>query len=82
MRVGFAEFWKAGMKFETLEVGQPSKLYSAGEEELCVVPRVSIMSIGGKRVRSSTFVLAIRRVGSTTWWFLDGTGVANHPEMV
>ncbi|MFZ5637610.1 MAG: hypothetical protein ACOY82_13605 [Pseudomonadota bacterium] len=70
----------AGIRFVSSEMGVPTETYPAGDEELCFVPRVSIIESGGKRIRSATFMIAIRRIGGTEWRYLDGSGLRRDPE--
>jgi hypothetical protein len=38
-------------RFVSSEMGRPTELYPAGDEELCFVPRVSIIESRGQRIR-------------------------------
>jgi hypothetical protein len=73
---------QSGVRFLSSEVGSPTQTYPAGEEEVCFVPRTSIMEYEGKKVRSITFMIAARRVGGTDWKYLDGVGLRKHPHML
>ncbi|MEZ5442518.1 MAG: hypothetical protein R3F15_13670 [Lysobacterales bacterium] len=73
---------QAGVKFISAEVGTPTQTYTAGDEELCFVPRVSVMEVQGQKVKSTTFMMAIRRVGTGDWKYLDGAGLRKHPELL
>jgi hypothetical protein len=63
-------------------MGRPTELYPAGDEELCFVPRVSIIESRGQRIRSTTFMIAIRPVGGGEWRYLDGSGLRRSPELL
>ncbi len=76
------EISKLGLKFISSENGAPSRTYKAGDEEICFVPRVSIMEFGGNRGKSTGFMVAIRKVGGTDWKFLDGAGLAKNPGLI
>ena len=56
-------------------------MYPAGEEEVCFVPRTSVVEIGGKRATSMTFMIAVRKPGGE-WKFLDGAGLRKHPDLL
>jgi hypothetical protein len=73
---------QSGVKFLSSEIGMPTRTHSAGDEEVCFVPRISVMELQGKKVRSTTFMIAIRHVGETDWKYLDGAGLRKHPEML
>ncbi len=76
------EMSKLGLKFVSSENAAPSRTYKAGNEEVCFVPRVSIMELGGKRAKSTGFMVAIRNVGGAQWKFLDGAGISKNPNMI
>ncbi len=79
---GFAHAAKLGIKFTKSENGAPSRIYSAGTEEVCFVPRVSIMEGGGFRRKNTTFMVAIRKVGGSEWKFLDGSGFRKNADLI
>ncbi len=71
-----------GIRIVSSEVGTPTPLYAAGEEEVCFVPRVTVMEIGDRKAKSTTFMVAIRKVGGGDWTYLDGAGLRKRPEML
>lgn len=73
---------QSGVKFLSSDVDTPTKTYPAGDEEVCFVPRTSILELQGKKVKSTTFMIAIRRLGGGEWKYLDGAGLRKHPEML
>lgn len=73
---------QSGVEFLDAEVGAPTQTYPAGDEEICFIPRISIMQIQGKKARSTTFMIAIRRAGKREWKYLDGAGLRKHPELL
>lgn len=81
-RKAIADMAQYGIKFISSENGTPSKTYKAGDEEVCFVPRVSLMEVGGQKVRSAGFMVAIRQAGGTQWKFLDGAGIADNPGLL
>jgi hypothetical protein len=81
-RQAVEELRQSGVKFVSAEVGTPTKTYAAGDEEVCFVPRTSTMEVQGERFRSTTFMIAIRRLGGGDWKYLDGAGLRKHPEML
>ncbi|HEL3779400.1 TPA: hypothetical protein UOA91_003350 [Stenotrophomonas maltophilia] len=64
------------------EVGVPTRTYAAGEEEVCFVPRQSLVRVRETPMRSTTFMVAVRRVGSADWTYLDGSGLQGNPELL
>ena len=81
-RQSVSQIRESGVKFVASEVGTPTKIYLAAEEEVCFVPRTSVMEVQGKKIRSSTFMIAIRRTGHGEWKYLDGAGLREHPELL
>jgi hypothetical protein len=79
-RDALQQLLKLNIKFLSSEVGDPTQTYSAGDEEVCFVPRVSVMELQGKRAKTTTFMIAIRRVGTSTWKYLDGAGLRKSPQ--
>ena len=73
---------ESGIKFISADIGTPTRTYSAGAEEVCFVPRVSVMEVQGKRLKSTSFMIAIRRVGDSEWKYLDGAGLRNNPDIL
>lgn len=81
-RHALAQLRDIGISFVSQEVGMPTEVYQAGEEEVCFVPRVSVMAVNGTQMKSTTFMIAIRSKGGTTWTYLDGAGLRKNPEMI
>jgi hypothetical protein len=73
---------ESGLRIVSSETGMPTQTYPAGKEEVCFVPRTSVMELQGKKVRTTSFMIAIRKVGETEWLFLDGAGIAKQPELL
>ena len=69
-----------GMKFESYQLGEPSKMHLSGSEWVCFVPEVSVAEIQGKRFRSTGFVIGVRSGSSTKWKFLEGVRLKKDPE--
>ena len=69
-----AQLKATGIKFLSSELKSPTVLYTAGEEEICFVPRISVMEIEGTKMQSVGFMIAIRKIDSGSWSYLDGTG--------
>jgi hypothetical protein len=57
---------------EKTEWGEPSAVYVSGTDEVCFVPKTSIMRVTDKRARSVGFLIAARAKGDSEWQFLDG----------
>lgn len=81
-RQAVAQLRQAGVKIVSTEIGIPTETYLAGDEEVCFVPRFSIMEMPGRRAKSTTFLIAIRRFGGREWSFLDSAGLRTNPQML
>ncbi|ASE54239.1 hypothetical protein JAK62_19090 [Stenotrophomonas maltophilia] len=72
----------AGVVIISEDVGVPTRTYAAGEEEVCFVPRQSLIRVRETPMRSTTFMVAVRRVGGSGWTYLDGTGLQGNPNLL
>lgn len=72
----------SGVQFLSVELGRPGATYDAGQEELCFVPRTTVFDVQGQRMRSTTFMVAVRTRGSDQWSYLEGAGLRRRPEML
>lgn len=73
---------QSGLQVLSAEVGTPSEVHVAGNEEVCFVPRITVLDLKGDKARSQSFVVAIRRIGDHAWYYLDGANLRKHPEML
>lgn len=71
-----------GLTFVSQEIGAPTRVYPAGKEEVCFVPRISVMALQGRQVKSIGYMVAIRPKGGGTWTYLDGAGLRTRPELL
>ena len=72
----------AGVVVISEDVGVPTRTYAAGEEEVCFVPRQSLIRVRETPMRSTTFMVAVRSVGGSGWTYLDGTGLQGNPHLL
>lgn len=73
---------EGGVRFVRFEQGEPTTTYPAGEEEVCFVPKYSVIDVQGKQVKSTSFMIAIRKLGGGRWTYLDGAGMRSNPELL
>lgn len=73
---------KAGVVIISDEAGVPSRTYAAGDEEVCFVPRQSLLRVRETAIRSTSFMVAVRHVGASQWSYLDGAGLLDNPGML
>lgn len=73
---------QSGLKVLSAELGTPSEVHVAGNEEVVFVPRVTQLDLKGDKARSTSFIIAIRRIGDADWHYLDGANLRKHPEML
>jgi hypothetical protein len=76
------EMMQHKVKFLESTTGVPTRTYTVGKEELCFVPRISVMQIDGRKARSTGYMVAIRQIGGKEWKFLDGAGFRLKPQFL
>ena len=67
---------------ESRKLGEPTRTYEAGDEEVCFLPHNSVMKVGAVRVKSVGFLVCVRKGAKGSWLFLDGAGMRNNKEML
>jgi hypothetical protein len=70
------------LTFEKTEWGEVTPSHMSGEDEVCFVPKVSIMNYQGQRIRSVSYLIAARVKGKQDWLFLDSAPVAKNPALL
>lgn len=78
----FDQLMVNGVRLVNSESGTPSAIHPAGNEEVCFVPLVSILEVEGKRIRSTSFMIAVRSAEGGEWTYLDGSGLHRNPQML
>jgi hypothetical protein len=81
-REAVAQIPQSGIKFLSSTVGTPTQTYAAGDEEVCFVPKTSVLELQGKKVKTANFMIAIRPAKGGAWRYLDGAGLKQDPEML
>lgn len=71
-----------GLKVISDEVGEPTRTYTAGDEEVCFVPRTTVFTTDAQTVKSLTFMVAIRPAGGAQWRYIDGAAMQAMPELL
>jgi hypothetical protein len=70
----------SGIQSQDMTVGQPSKLYPAGEEEVCFVPVKAVIKMSGTKMKTTNFMVAIRKVGGDHWAYMDGSAFKDNQD--
>lgn len=73
---------RAGVSIISDEAGVPGRTYAAGDEEVCFVPRRSLLRVREAPMRSTSFMVAVRRIGTTRWRYLDGAAMLENPALL
>lgn len=76
------ELRRAGVTVISDEAGVPGRTYAAGDEEVSFVPRRSLLRVRESPMRSTSFMVAVRRVGATQWSFIDGAALLDNPALL
>jgi hypothetical protein len=71
-RAAMAQLQALGFKYVTTEFGEPSTPYRVGQDIVCFVPRISLIELQGKRIRSHAYWVAVRPADGAEWKFIDG----------
>jgi len=69
------ESLKGQVVVEKSDWGDPTPVYESGNDEVCFVPKTSIMRVGPTRARAEGFLIAAREKGTNEWFFLDCDGL-------
>lgn len=81
-RESFASFKKMGVVVKDRQTGEPTRTYQAGDEEVCFLPSTTTIVIGEQTVKSTGFLIAIRKRPDGRWLFLDGSAIRDNKEML
>ena len=81
-REAVQQLLQMGVKFVSSEMGTPTQTYAAGDEEMCFVPRISVMEVQGRKAKSTGFMIAVRSKDSSVWKYLDGAPLRKNPELL
>ncbi|MDV9043635.1 hypothetical protein [Stenotrophomonas sp. RAC2] len=76
------ELRRSGVTIISDEAGVPGRTYAAGDEEVCFVPRQSLLRVREAPMRSTSFMIAVRRIGATQWRYLDGAAMLDNPALL
>ncbi|TFZ42897.1 hypothetical protein E5C33_19360 [Stenotrophomonas maltophilia] len=76
------ELRKAGVTVISDDAGVPGRTYAADDEEVSFVPRQSLLRVRESPMRSTSFMVAVRRVGTTQWRFIDGAALLDNPALL
>ena len=72
---------ETGIKIDSLKTELPNKLYKSGGNSVCFVPVSSVMTVGDKKIASTSFMIAAKNKEGE-WKYLDGTFVKTNPEQL
>lgn len=81
-KAAVAQIEQMGIKYLESQMGTPTQVYVADSEEVCFVPRSSVMSVNGQKVKSTGFMIAVRKIGAAGWKYLDGAALQQNPELL
>jgi hypothetical protein len=81
-RLAAAQEKERGTKFIKTEFGEPTTTYQTGKEEVCFVPRTSLIQVQGIQIKSIAYWIAVRTNGDSEWKFIDGAGFQSNKELL
>lgn len=71
-----------GLKVEEVKLGEPTRTWQAGKETVCFVPVTLVFSMQERKIRSTTYYVAIKGESTPQWLFLDGSGIGKNPDLL
>ncbi len=80
-REAMRQLEKDGLSIESYAVSPPTALYESRDHQVAFLPTVMLMNSEDGMMRSNNYLIASRKKGTTTWYFLDGSGIEN-PEIL
>jgi hypothetical protein len=72
----------AGISIESTSIGKPTEPIVAGDDIFTFIPKITIMKSPGKRVKSTSFMIASRGINDKDWYFMDASGLRKNPGML
>lgn len=81
LRAGAKQIIDLGIKIEKFKVATPEEFHNAGGEQLCFVPTEGVMVVDGKRVKSTSFMIAARS-GKEKWRYVDGSPLRQNRDLL
>ncbi|MHA7060248.1 hypothetical protein ACWGOQ_0023705 [Aquimarina sp. M1] len=60
-----------GARISDVAIGEPKKIFVAGDELHCLVPQKLVLKVPKGKVITNSFLLAISRNNGEKWYFLD-----------
>ncbi|MCP3997277.1 MAG: hypothetical protein GY722_19790 [bacterium] len=74
-REAMRQIEKDGLTIESYGVSPPTALYESRDHQVAFLPTVMSMNSEDGLMRSNNYLIASRKKGTTTWYFLDGSGI-------
>lgn len=72
-----------GVELVESELGiPPTEGHPAGDELVCFYPRTIVWRYEGKKVKSTSFFICVRKADGGEWLFLDGSGLQDQPGLL
>jgi hypothetical protein len=78
----FDKMKKDGYLFEDMIVGEPEKIYKAGTELHCIIPKQIMMKTPRGRIKSANYLLAISKNNGQTWYFMESKLLDNENKKI
>ena len=71
IRNGKVEMKKRGIGFESVTIGEPSKVVIGGKEMLCLIPQTIFMKAPDGKIRKDSYLLGVSQDNGNHWFFID-----------
>lgn len=69
-------------RVERFQWGAISPVYLSDTDEVCFITKTSVVQVADKRHHVVDYLIAARDVGTTEWFFLNGTPAAENPPLL
>lgn len=71
MKSAYDKMEKDGFFFEDEILGEPQKIFIAGKELHCIVPKNEIMKTPKGRIKATYYLLAVSKDNGRKWFFIE-----------
>ncbi len=71
IEIAMSEVKRQGFKITEVKLGEPQKIYIAGDELHCLVPQTIIMSYDKGQLVNDSYLLAASKDEGKSWYFID-----------
>jgi hypothetical protein len=75
IKQGKDQMAQQGVGFDTVEIGEPSKIVTAGEEIHCLISQTIFLKVPKGRMKTESYLLAVSKDQGNHWFFIDAVNL-------